>query len=160
MAIGSSNLLDVKKHAAETAEAIRTWWCMYYHEIEVCCLLGRETVLRDPDHYPVFLAKFGDPIPRLIGTEKDENVFFARSNTELARVLRQISEVIYHTGSDVEDKPQINRRQAALDLDARLLRWKTNLKPAFDLNDASLVEKESVTKRKIVLQLRKNLQEP
>ena len=152
MAIGSANLLNIKKRPQE---AIRTWWCMYYHEIEVCSLLGRDTMLNDPETYPVFLAKFGDPIPQSIAPdERDENVFFARSNTELARILKQISEVIYHTGSEVEQRPQVNRHQAALDLDNQLLKWKSNLRPVFDLNGTSLTEKETITKRKIILRLR------
>ncbi|KAJ9614973.1 hypothetical protein H2200_001047 [Cladophialophora chaetospira] len=151
MAIGSSNLRDFKKNPVD---AIRTWWCMYYHEVEVCSLLGRETVLRDPNHYPVFLARFGDPIPKEVAPAKDDNLFFARSNTELARLLRQISEAIYHTASPADDRLHVNRHQAALNLDAKLVQWKKDLKPVFDLSDASLTERESVTKRKIILQLR------
>ena len=152
MAIGSSNLRDFKKNR----EAIRTWWCMYYHEVEVCSLLGRESVLSDADHYPVFLAKFGDPVPQEIASAEDENVFFARSNTELARILRQISEAIYSTASSAEDRPHVNRLQAALKLDAKAVQWREELKPVFDLSDVSLTEREAVTKRKIVLQLREH----
>ena len=139
----------------EETEGLTSVRCMYYHEIEVSSLLGRETTLRDPESYPVFLAKFGDPIPQYVATETtDETIFFARSNTELARILRKISEAVYHTGSNVEDKPQINRHQAALDLDSLLLGWRSSLAPVFDLDVASLTEKETVTKRKLILQLR------
>jgi hypothetical protein len=154
MSIGSPNLLNLKKNPAE---AIRTWWCMYYHEVEVCSLLGRESILKDPESYPVFVAKWGDPVPKYISSDElSDKVFFARSNTELARILRQVSETIYQLGSDVVDRSHVDRYQAALDLDAKLLHWREDLKPVYDLEDASLVEKETVTKRKIILQLRKS----
>ena len=152
MAMGSASLSDVRKNSLE---AIGTWWCMYYHEIEVCSLLGRETVLRDPEHYPVFLAKFGDPILET-GKLEGESLFFARSNTELARIMRQISETIYHTGSGAEARPQNSRFQAASYLDIKLLQWRQSLNSVLDLSDSSLIEKEDATKRKIILQLRES----
>ncbi len=152
MAIGSSNLLDIRKNPIE---AIRTWWSMYYHEAEICCLLGRETILRDPDHYPVFLAKFGDPFPEHVGSEKDETLFFGRSLTELARILQQIYDDLYDVRYNPGPSSVATRHQASLELDKRLLGWRDNLKPMFDLDGASLIEPESVTKRKMILRLRK-----
>lgn len=152
MAMGSSNLPDTRKNPIE---GIRTWWLMYSHEMELCSLLGRETCLQDAEHYPVFLAKFGDAMPPQMGSDRDENLFFARCNTELARILKQISESIYHTGS-ITNKPNqpADRLKAASDLNDRLMLWKASLKPTFDLDLDSLTESEIVTKRKIILQLR------
>ncbi len=78
--------------------------------------------------------------------------FFARANTELANILRRISEEIYHSGSS---EPQIDKYQAAFQLDESLLLWKSHLSPVFDFEKASLTESEIFTKRKVVLKLRK-----
>ena len=152
MAIGASNLPDPTKNPPD---GIRAWWLMYSHEMELCLLLGRETSLRDAEHYPVFLAKFGDPFPRDMGSETDENLFFSRCNTELAQILKDVSQQVYHTGSaaSVQTEHQ-NRYQKALDLDARLMSWRANLRPVFDLDSEPLTESEIVTKRKIIFQLR------
>ena len=76
LAIGSANEPNLTKNPLE---AVRTWWCAYYHEMEVCCSLGRETLLREPEYYPVYVAKFGDPMPAEFGSDDDENLFWARS---------------------------------------------------------------------------------
>ena len=95
---------------------------MYSLDMELSLLLGRETCLRDADHYPVFLARFGDAVPSYMGSEGDQNLFFARCNTELARILKSISEQVYQTGSVASVKQQpSDRQQTALDLDAKLL---------------------------------------
>lgn len=124
---------------------------MYYHEMEVCCSLGRETFLREPTYYSVFMGKFPDPLPSQYASGSDMNVFFARAMTELAYILKRTSEEIYHSPS----KSQLDRSQAALKLDEDLVVWKSLLSPVFDLDHTSLTEPETVTKRKIVLKLRK-----
>lgn len=149
LAIGSANEPDLKKNPLE---AVRTWWCMYYHEVEVCCSLGRETFLREPSYYPVFMAKFGERMPRDFGRDDDYVLFFARSMTELAQILKRTSEDIYH---DPMSKPIDQKSQSALALDRMLFLWKQQLAPIFDLESASLTEKEPITKRKLVLKLRK-----
>lgn len=147
-AIGIANEPDLSRNPIG---AIRTWWCMYYHEMEVCCSLGRETVLREPPYYSVFMGKFPDPLPSQYATTTDKNVFFARAQTELAYILKRTSEGIYHSPSAIS---QLDKSVAALNLDRDLLHWKTQLAPIFDLDDTPLTEPESVTKRKIVLKLR------
>jgi hypothetical protein len=82
----------------------------------------------------------------------DNTLFFARANTELAYILKRTSEDIYHSGSTVA---QTDKHQAALNLDEDLLVWKSQLLPEFDFDNASLTEPETVTKRKVVLKLRK-----
>lgn len=149
LAIGSANEPDLTKNPLE---AVRTWWCMYYHEVEVCCSLGRETFLREPSYYPVFMAKFGERMPRDFGRDDDYVLFFARSMTELAHILKRASEDIYH---DPTSKPIDQKSQNALALDKMLLTWKQQLAPIFDLESTSLTEKEPITKRKVVLKLRK-----
>ncbi|KAG8664265.1 uncharacterized protein FPOAC1_013972 [Fusarium poae] len=149
-AIGVSNMADLRKNPIE---GVRTWWMMYYHEMELCLVLGRETCLRDADRYPVFLARFGEPMPP--GVEYDEYRFFGRCNTELARILKRILECVYHTGPFADAGQQRpNRHQIALELDVELTQWRTNLKPAYDLDVEPLTEPETVTKRKIILRLR------
>jgi hypothetical protein len=82
----------------------------------------------------------------------DNTLFFARANTELAYILKRTSEEIYHSGST---KVQTGKYQAALNIDESLLLWKSQISPEFDFNNVSLTEPETVTKRKIVLKLRK-----
>ena len=81
----------------------------------------------------------------------DNALFFARANTELAGILKRISEEIYHNGST---PAQIDKCQAALNLDESLLLWKSQVSSTFDFGNTSLTEPETVTKRKIVLKLR------
>jgi hypothetical protein len=87
-----------------------------------------------------------------IYANNDNTLFFARANTELAHILKRTSEEIYHSGSTMA---QTDKYQAALNLDERLLLWKSQLSPEFDFENASLTEPETVTKRKVVLKLRK-----
>jgi esterase/lipase superfamily enzyme len=87
-----------------------------------------------------------------IYAKNDNTLFFARANTELANILKQTSEEIYHSGSVVA---QNDKYQAALKLDESLLLWKSQLSSAFDFENASLTEPETITKRKVVLKLRK-----
>jgi hypothetical protein len=123
---------------------------MYYHEMEVCCSLGRETFLREPTYYRVFMGKFPDPLPIQYATGSDQNVFFARAMTELAFILKRTSEEIYHS----QNRSQVEMAQTALKLDEDLALWKSQLSLVFDLDNTSLTEPETVTKRKIVLKLR------
>jgi hypothetical protein len=53
-----------------------------------------------------------------IYAKSDNTLLFTRANTELANILKQTSEEIYHTGSTIA---QINKYQAALKLDESLL---------------------------------------
>lgn len=148
LAIGSANEPNLKENPLE---AVRTWWCMYYHEVEVCCSLGRETFLREPSYYPVFMAKFGEPMPKGFGRDDDDLLFYARSMTELAYILKRTSEDIYHNPTA---KSLDLRSRSALVLDKLLISWKQQLAPRFDLDTTTLTEKESMTKRKVVLKLR------
>jgi hypothetical protein len=148
LAIGSANEPNLEKNPLE---AVRTWWCMYYHEVEVCCSLGRETFLREPSYYPVFMAKFGEPMPKNFGRNDDHILFYARSMTELAHILKRTSEEVYHNPTS---KSLDQRSRTALALDKILITWKQQLAPMFDLETASLIEKEPMTKRKVVMKLR------
>ena len=93
-------------------------------------------------------------MPPQFATADDENVFFARALTELAHILKRTSDEIYHTASAVS---QSDKSRAALNLDQGLIQWKSQLSPTFDLDSTSLTEPESVTKRKVVLKLRRFL---
>ncbi len=147
LAIGSANEPNLRENPLE---AVRTWWAMYYHEFEVCCSLGRESSLREPSYYPVFMAKFGEPMPKGFGRDDDHNLFFARAMTELAYILKCTLEEIYHDSS----KSLEQKSRDALALDDKLLNWRRQLAPMYDLDKTSLTEKESTTKRKVVLKLR------
>jgi hypothetical protein len=96
-----------------------------------------------------------DPFPNHTGlpSANDETLFFARSMTELAHILKQTSDEIYHIGSTSSRQ---DKSEAALRLDKKLVRWKEDISPVFDMENNSLTERESSTKRKVVLKLRKS----
>jgi hypothetical protein len=90
-------------------------------------------------------------MPPGFDVEDTQVLFFRRSMTELAYILKQVSEDIYHRPSKIDLKEKC---KAALKLDEALLHWKSQLSPIFDLDSTPLTERESTTKRKVVLKLR------
>jgi hypothetical protein len=70
----------------------------------------------------------------------------------LADILRQASEDIYHSHNNTDLEEKIT---AAIKLDESLLHWKSQVSPIFELDSTPLTEKESTTKRKLVMKLRK-----
>jgi hypothetical protein len=89
-------------------------------------------------------------MPPGFDVEDTEVLFFRRAMIELAYILKQVSEEIYHKRKiDLKEKCD-----AALKLDEALLHWKSQLSPIFDLDSTPLTEGESTTKRKVVLKLR------
>lgn len=96
-----------------------------------------------------------DPFPVQTGlpSTNDETLVFARCMTELAHILKQTSDEIYHIGST---NSRQDKSETALKLDKKLVRWKEDISPVFDMENTSLTERESLTKRKIVLKLRKS----
>ena len=95
---------------------------MYYHEMDVCCSLGREALLREPQHYPVYLVPWGvshmilcllstnsdfrdyvqTTLPSLLQEYDPQATNFTRSMTELAQILRLITEEIPRKVSEDE----------------------------------------------------------
>ena len=72
--------------------------------------------------------------------------------TELAHLLQRTSQEIPRSTPKIS---QQEKSRLALCLDDRLEAWKTEMGSMFDLEGTSLTEREYVTKRKVVLKLRK-----
>ena len=83
---------------------------------------------------------------------EEQAINFTRAMTELAQILRRTSEGIYHphAASDKERKTL-----TAMHLDADLDQLQNDVVLAFNLNDVSLTESETTTKRKVILKLRR-----
>ncbi|KAH8817495.1 hypothetical protein F5884DRAFT_830552 [Xylogone sp. PMI_703] len=148
LAMGITEKMDLSKISLE---AWRTWWNLYYHEMEVCCSLGRESSLREPSYYPVYIIRFPDPVTPELADDDAQGQYFRRAMISLAEILRQASEEIYHSPSNADPERKI---MAAVKLDESLLRWKSQVSPIFELDSTPLTEKESTTKRKLVIKLR------
>lgn len=70
--------------------------------------------------------------------------------TELAQILRRISEGIYHPRVNSDDEDTV---LAAMQLDTDLDRLQNDVTAVFNLNGVSLLESETTTKRKVLLKL-------
>ncbi|KAF2022829.1 hypothetical protein EK21DRAFT_82244, partial [Setomelanomma holmii] len=128
--------------------AALTWWCIYMHEVEMCCASGRDTSLKSPVHYDL-------PLP---GSDRDYSAggafetvnAFISVTVSLANLLKRASEELYQSVSiTLRDRSLI-----AQDLDRALEAWRHNLPPPLNYTRVSLTEPERVSRQKIVLKLR------
>ena len=92
-------------------------------------------------------------IPMHLQGYEDQAINFTRAMTELAQILRRISEGIYHPHAASDKEKKI---LTAMHLDADLDQLQNDVVLAFNLNDISLTESETTTKRKVILKLRKS----
>ena len=128
--------------------AALTWWCIYMHEVEMCCASGRDTSLKSPVHYDLPLPDDSRDNP---ADETSNTVIaFVSVTVSLANLLKRASEELYQSNS-------VNLRGRALvaaDLDRALERWKDDLPPPLNYTKVSLTEPERVSRQKTVLKLR------
>lgn len=73
--------------------------------------------------------------------------------TNLATIMHRASNTLYPIIFKRSQEPKLD---AAMALDAQLIKWKRVVSSMFDLDQSSLKEQESTTKRKIMLKLRKS----
>ncbi|RAL12327.1 Zn(II)2Cys6 transcription factor [Aspergillus homomorphus CBS 101889] len=132
-------------------EGIRTWWCIYSHEIEMCCSSGRLDSMKDLQYYQV-------PLPSLKATPgylfdpdaEDNHVAMIPAMVALAQIMSEASHLLYHSPK----RSMGELSQIAMDLDNRLLAWKSILPDFLDIDAASLNDTEWAFKQKLVLRLR------
>ncbi|PYH40284.1 uncharacterized protein BP01DRAFT_224671 [Aspergillus saccharolyticus JOP 1030-1] len=132
-------------------EGIRTWWCIYSHEIEMCCSSGRLDSMKDLQYYRV-------PLPALKATPgylldpdaEDNHVAMIPAMVALAQIMSEASHLLYHSSK----RPLDEMSQIAMDLDRHLLAWKSTLPYFLDIDAASLNDTEWAFKQKLVLKLR------
>ncbi|PKY07980.1 hypothetical protein P168DRAFT_308153 [Aspergillus campestris IBT 28561] len=132
-------------------EGRRTWWCLYSHEIEMCCSSGRLDSMKDLQYYQV-------PLPTIKGTPdsqsdpdaEDQDVAIIPVMAALAHIMSEASHQLYHSSKISTDE----KSQIALELDRRLLGWKAKIPPFLDIDIVALNDPEWAFKQKLVLKLR------
>ena len=73
--------------------------------------------------------------------------------TELGFILKKTTQQIYCPTTTVSLE---ERSKIALELDEELVKWKSQLYPVIDLEGTSLTEREALTKKKMIIKLRKS----
>ncbi|KAJ5917844.1 transcriptional regulator family: Fungal Specific TF [Penicillium verhagenii] len=152
-------------------EAKRTWWCIYSHEIEMCCSSGRLDSMKELNYYQVSLPKlkaserrketfihtynsiltkpqihYGDLDP----DAEDNDVAMIPVMVSLAQIMSEASHQLYHSAQcSLSDKSRL-----AMDLDRRLQEWKSNIPAFLNLDARPLSDPEWAFKQKLVLRLR------
>lgn len=135
-----------RKSAERLRAATSTWWCIYTHEVEMCCASGRDTFLKAPFEYSL-------PLPNgALSHDSSGNTHteFISVMVSLANILKRTSEGLYQTPLlPLEDQSHVARG-----LDRALDEWKRNLPAMFLFDKVSLTEPERVSRQKVVLKLR------
>jgi hypothetical protein len=85
---------------------------------------------------------------------EDPKQTFTSHMVALAQLMDQLSQEIYQSD---DPKSLADRSNKCLDIDRRLIQWKSNLPASLDFDKTSLVEPEWVAKQKVVLRNRKLL---
>jgi hypothetical protein len=95
----------------------------------------------------------GGELP-LIGRQApdDPKQAFTSHMVALAQLMDQLSQEIYQSD---DPKSLAERSSKCLDIDRRLILWKSNLPNCLDFDKTSLTEPEWVAKQKVVLRNRK-----
>ncbi|KAE8382775.1 fungal-specific transcription factor domain-containing protein [Aspergillus bertholletiae] len=132
-------------------EGRRTWWCIYSHEVEMCCSSGRLDSMKQLDHYQVSLPplKANSCNTHDLDIEDDE-VAMIPVMVSLAQIMSEASHLLYHSPK----RPMSEMSQIALNLDNKLEEWKSNLPSFLNVDVASLNDSEWAFKQKLVLRLR------
>ncbi|KAL5360042.1 fungal-specific transcription factor domain-containing protein [Aspergillus floccosus] len=132
-------------------EAGRTWWCIYSHEIEMCCSSGRLDSMKDLQYYQVSLPKLkSHPGNQLDPDAEDDDIAMIPAMVALAQIMSEASHLLYHS-----PKRSISERsRIAMGLDSKLFDWKANLPRCLNIEAASLNDTEWAFKQKLVLRLR------
>ncbi|KAL4897647.1 fungal-specific transcription factor domain-containing protein [Aspergillus ambiguus] len=132
-------------------EACRTWWCIYSHEIEMCCSSGRLDSMKDLQYYQVSLPKLkATPGNQLDPDAEDDDIGMIPAMVALAQIMSEASHLLYHSPK----RSTSERSQIAMTLDGKLLDWKSRLPGFLNIDAASLNDTEWAFKQKLVLRLR------
>lgn len=128
----------------------------------MCASAGRESSLREPSHYRlqfphilVSVEHVNASIPLMWRqAPEDPKQAFTSHMIALAQLMDQfMSQEIYQSD---DPKSWVERSSKCLDIDRRLIQWKSNLPLALDFDKTSLVEPEWVAKQKVVLRNRRS----
>ncbi|GAM88185.1 hypothetical protein ANO11243_062160 [Dothideomycetidae sp. 11243] len=128
------------------AAALSTWWCIYAHEVEMCCASGRDTFPKPPSHEVVSAGR-GELVG---GSDGGTHHAFMVACVSLANVLKAASEELYNNDTLTLGE----QADAAARLNELLDKWKDDLPPIFQFDKTSLTEPDTISKQKVVLKLR------
>ncbi|PYH93807.1 hypothetical protein BO71DRAFT_326872 [Aspergillus ellipticus CBS 707.79] len=150
VAIGlASGMSPLSPHTRR--EGRRTWWCIHSHEIEMCCSSGRLDSMKNLHYYNVPLPTLKAMSNGVLDPEaEDDHVGMIPAMVALAQIMSEASHLLYHSPK----RPMSEMSQIAMNLDNRLLAWKTTLPPFLNIDAASLNDTEWAFKQKLVLRLR------
>ncbi|KIW95043.1 uncharacterized protein Z519_03624 [Cladophialophora bantiana CBS 173.52] len=142
-------------------EVKRTWWCIYSHEIEMCCSSGRLDSLMAPEHYSLQIpdnnVSYIAPTPYLQANfdqreaAKSPEIAIIPAMVDLARILKKASTDIYST-SGRRSMNEMSR--IGLELNKDIDQWKANLPPFLNFDLESLDDPVWAYKQKVVLKMR------
>ncbi|KAE8407322.1 fungal-specific transcription factor domain-containing protein [Aspergillus pseudonomiae] len=132
-------------------EGRRTWWCIYSHEVEMCCSSGRLDSMKQLDHYQVTVPPLkanncGSHDPEA----EEDDVAMIPVMVALAQIMSEASHLLYHSPK----RHTSEMSQIAMSLDNKLEEWKSNLPSFLNVDVASLNDSEWAFKQKLVLRLR------
>ncbi|KAL2800950.1 fungal-specific transcription factor domain-containing protein [Aspergillus keveii] len=132
-------------------EGIRTWWCIYSHEVEMCCSSGRPDSVKGLSYYQVPLPEWqGHVVSPLIPEVEGNDIAMIPAMVALAQIMSDASQLLYHSPKrSTDEKSQVSER-----LDSRLLDWKSTLPQFLNIDAAPLNDPEWAFKQKLVLRLR------
>ncbi|OGM43617.1 hypothetical protein ABOM_008561 [Aspergillus bombycis] len=131
-------------------EGRRTWWCIYSHEVEMCCSSGRLDSMKQLDHYQVTLPPLKANNRDTHDPEAEEDdVAMIPVMVALAQIMSEASHLLYHSPK----RPTSEMSQIAMSLDNKLEEWKSNLPSFLNVDVASLNDSEWAFKQKLVLRL-------
>ncbi|KAE8423063.1 fungal-specific transcription factor domain-containing protein [Aspergillus pseudocaelatus] len=132
----------------------RTWWAIYYQDIEASCLSGRSSTLAEPSEYgPSYSRMSGELSPSsqsYLGMQGSEDALVTVL-ADLSVILQRASKRLYHSSNTLSPE---NKSQLATTLDQELLCWKLHLPTHLNLDLETFTEAEWVSKQKLTLQLR------
>ncbi|GKZ26009.1 hypothetical protein AbraCBS73388_001956 [Aspergillus brasiliensis] len=132
-------------------EGRRTWWCIYSHEIEMCCSSGRLDSMKDLQYYQVSLPTLKATPGNLLDPDaEDDHVAMIPAMVALAQIMSEASHLLYHSPK----RSMSEMSQIAMGLDNKLLAWKATLPHFLNVDAASLNDTEWAFKQKLVLRLR------
>ncbi|KKK17713.1 hypothetical protein ARAM_006333 [Aspergillus rambellii] len=132
-------------------EGIRTWWCIYSHEVEMCCSSGRLDSVKELSYYQVPLPTIQGSYVSFQSSDLDgDGVAMVPVMVSLARIMSEASHLLYHSPK----RSTSEMSQTAMKLEGELLKWKSDLPGFLDIDATSLNDPEWAFKQKLVLRLR------
>ncbi|KAE8400772.1 fungal-specific transcription factor domain-containing protein [Aspergillus pseudonomiae] len=154
LAIGISR--DDRSHSDyHNLARARTWWAIYYQDVEASCLSRRSSTLAGPNEYGLSYNRMSGELASSTsqnhpGGDGSEGALVTVL-ADLSAILQCASKRLYHSSSALSPE---RMSQLATTLDQDLLCWKLHLPKHLDLDLDTFTENEWVSKQKLILQLR------